>query len=157
MDAPAILTQCTAAGLILTLGASGFNAAPKHALTDELRGLLRDHKPAILAHLQDRAATQAEVKEALTRLRAWQATAGDVQVTAAAAILTAAMAWAADDGDLTGLRELVGDMATAQNDWINSEWPHVPSTPAIRWACSPWPGDDGTLPDAAQNEELLLV
>jgi len=125
MNPAAILSRCTAAGLLLTLGERGdmFNAAPKHALTDELRGMLREHKPDILAHLQTRATCQAELTAALMRLRSWQASAGGEQVTTTVAILTAALSWAADDGDLVGLRELVGDFDTAQNEWITGEWP----------------------------------
>lgn len=51
---------------------------------------------------------------------------------------------------------LVGVLYAA---WADGEWPPVAQTAAIRWACSPWPGDDGPLlpTPAAHSQELSLV
>lgn len=68
MDAATILRKLYAAGVRLDLQQGDrLNASPASRLTDELRRLIRDHKPELVAYLTEAHQTSAELIEAAMR------------------------------------------------------------------------------------------
>jgi hypothetical protein len=61
MKAGAILARLEAAGLHLRADGGNLVVSPKEAVTDELRALMRSHKPELLAELQGRPAANGPV------------------------------------------------------------------------------------------------
>ncbi|MGH8590840.1 MAG: hypothetical protein ACREXX_16390, partial [Gammaproteobacteria bacterium] len=61
--APDIMTAIRAAGITLSVDGGNLIAGPKAALTDELRSLIRAHKPALLAALARTMLTPAALAE----------------------------------------------------------------------------------------------
>lgn len=67
MDAATILRHLYAAGIHLDLKGDRLSASPAARLTDELRDLIRTHKPALVAYLTEAHQTSAELIEAAMR------------------------------------------------------------------------------------------
>ncbi len=67
MDAAAILRQLYAAGVRLELQGDRLSASPASRLTDDLRALIRGHKPELIAYLTEAHRTTAELIEASMR------------------------------------------------------------------------------------------
>jgi TubC N-terminal docking domain len=79
MGAPDILARLSAAGVRLELDGSDLLARPRAALTDELRGLIKAHKPELLAALSSSAGlTQAEREKLLQLAARWEMDDDDV-------------------------------------------------------------------------------
>lgn len=67
MDATLILRRLFAAGVRLDLKGDGLSAWPASSLNDELRALIRGHKPELIAYLTEAHRTTAELIEASMR------------------------------------------------------------------------------------------
>lgn len=66
MDPRQILAAARAAGVNLEASGDRLLASPSAAVTPELRGLIRSHKPALLRLLSDESSTSSVVRLALT-------------------------------------------------------------------------------------------
>lgn len=67
MDAPTIFQRLYAAGVRLELHGERLSASPAARLNDDLRALIRTHKPALVAYLTDAHQTTLELIEAAMR------------------------------------------------------------------------------------------
>ncbi|MEK6244037.1 MAG: hypothetical protein AABM33_05995 [Pseudomonadota bacterium] len=84
MTGPAILARVEAAGVRLRADSGRIVVAPREALTDELRALIRSNKPALLTALAPDPAplpplTPAERDRLIALAVVWQMDAEDIQ------------------------------------------------------------------------------
>ncbi|MDB5086002.1 MAG: hypothetical protein JWN30_2888, partial [Bacilli bacterium] len=93
-------------------------------MTDDLRAMLREHKPAIVAHLQaqhwEPAKVLAIVRELATSIRAWRAVA-DTSGIAASAVAVAMATIACQQHDTALLREALACHDEAYAWWCDQE------------------------------------
>ena len=68
MDAPDLITQLSVLGFRLSCKGDMILVAPKARITDEIRRLIREHKPELLAALE------SERKRELAMLAKWHGT-----------------------------------------------------------------------------------
>lgn len=67
MEAAEIFRQLSAAGIRLELQGDQLSASPASRLTDNLRAVVRAHKPALIAYLAEAHVTTAELLTAAAR------------------------------------------------------------------------------------------
>jgi TubC N-terminal docking domain len=81
MHAPDVLARLSALGVRVTRDGNCICAAPRSALTDEARALIRVHKAELLAALDGRSPLSYAEREKLLALAArWQMDADDIAV-----------------------------------------------------------------------------
>ena len=124
------LIACASAGITLTLGDDDatFFAEPKTALTAELRTLLREHKPAILAYLRthtwDGHQALALTKQLAAEIRAWQSVC-DLDGLEASHLIVGVLAAALLARDMAALYEAVALLDEAKTWWRDMVFPEA--------------------------------